>query len=102
VGGGTGTAVALAKSAHAAPRIQSVCHSGVQQNVRWPLKTEYRVVAWCDSLAPNTQARGVLDTLWDADKQTDWFSDTGVKHYSGWKTPLTGITPKSRVEYSAR
>ena len=96
-----GTAVAIASSHPSATKVQNVCHSQVEEKVQWPLDPEYRVIAWCDSLDSNTQARGVLDTKWDVDKHTEWFSDTGVRHYSDWKIPLFAITG-SRVEYSAR
>jgi hypothetical protein len=101
VGGSAGAAAAIAGSSHAVAPAANVCHSSVQENVQWPLDTSFRVVAWCDSLDAGTLVRGVLNTKWDVDKQTDWFSETGVKHYSDWKIPIFGITPTSRVEYSA-
>ena len=100
VGAGAGTAVAIASSHPSATKVQNICHSQVEEKIQWPLDPEYRVIAWCDSLDPNTQARGVLDTKWDVDAHTAWFTNTGVKHYSDWKTSLA--VRGSRVEYSAR
>jgi len=99
VGSGVGTAVAIAKSRPSPTKIQNVCHSEVETKDAWPVD-QYRVIAWCDSLDSNTRARGVLDTKWDVDAHTAWFTNTGVKHYSDWKTSLA--VRGSRVEYSAR
>jgi hypothetical protein len=102
IGGGLGVTVAFAQATPHAAQVANVCHSQVQEKIQWPLDPEYRVVAWCDSLDANTKARGVLDTRWDADRHTEWFTDTGAKHYSDWKIPLIGVTPDSRIELGTR
>src|ERR1700760_2782183 len=77
--GATGTASA----AQQAPAVKAnSCHSQVEEKIQWPLDPEYRVIAWCDSLDAQSKARGVLDQHWAPDHHTEWFTDTGVKHYS--------------------
>jgi hypothetical protein len=59
--------------------------------------SQYRVVASCTSIAPNTEARGVRDVPLYPDEQTEWFSTTGKAYMSNWSVaPFAG--PSSRVE----
>ncbi len=95
--GGTATSASATTPGSAS----NVCHSEVQTNVQWPLDDEYRVVAWCDSLDPNTKAQGTLDIHWAQDEHTEWFTDTGVKHYSDWRFSPFGVTPSARVDFAA-
>jgi hypothetical protein len=97
-----GVAASAVTTTPTRPAAANSCHAQVQENVQWPLETEYRVVAWCDSLDTNTQAQGTLDMHWAPDSHTDWFTDTGVKHYSGWHFALWGVTPSARVDYAPR
>ena len=84
-----------AASAKSDARVTS-CQSRVEEE--WVGSTSrYRVVAFCTSLAPNTEARGVLDVPLYPDEQTEWFSTTGTTHVSDWSVaPFAG--PSSRVE----
>lgn len=77
------------------------CRAWVQDNVRWPHPTQYRVAAECSYLNPSEKARGTLDLVWLDDAHTEWFTSTGVIYYSGWRTPLFGDRG-ARMEYAPR
>lgn len=80
---------------------QNECRAWVQDNVRWPHPTQYRVAAECSYLNPSEKARGTLDLVWLDDAHTEWFTSTGVIYYSGWRTPLFGDRG-ARMEYAPR
>jgi hypothetical protein len=77
------------------------CRAWVQENVRWPHPTQYRVAAECSYINPSEKARGTLDLTWLDDAHTEWFTSTGVIYYSGWRTPLFGDRG-ARMEYAPR
>jgi hypothetical protein len=40
------------------------CRAWVEENVRWPHPTQYRVAAECSYINPSEKARGTLDLTW--------------------------------------
>ena len=77
------------------------CRAWVEENVRWPHPTQYRVAAECSYINPSEKARGTLDLVWLDDTHTEWFTATGVVYYSSWRTPLFGDRG-ARMEYTPR
>jgi hypothetical protein len=77
------------------------CRAWVEENVRWPHPTQYRVAAECSYINPSEKARGTLDLTLLDDAHTEWFTNTGVIYHSGWRTPLFGVRG-ARMEYTPR
>jgi hypothetical protein len=94
---------ASASTAQTAVRIQphNQCRAWVEENVRWPNPTQYRVAAECSYINPSEKARGTLDLVWLDDPHTEWFTTTGTVYYSGWRTPVFGYRG-ARMEYTPR
>jgi hypothetical protein len=98
----TSLAVTAASAAPARPAVpRTVCHAWEQVLHTYPLEPRYRVAAECSSINPADKARGVLDLTGQPDAHTDWFTGTGVVHYSHWATPLLGVRGV-RMEYAPR
>ena len=100
---GTASATTSTSADHALSRAlpHNECHAWVEENVRWPHPTQYRVAAECSYINPSEKARGTLDLVWLDDAHTEWFTSTGVVYYSGWRTPLFGDRG-ARMEYTPR
>jgi hypothetical protein len=99
----TAAGTASASAGHAPSRTQphNECRARVEENVRWPHPTQYRVAAECSYINPSEKARGTLDLTLLDDAHTEWFTSTGVVYYSGWRTPLFGVRG-ARMEYTPR
>jgi hypothetical protein len=99
----TAAGAASASAGHTPSRAQpqNECRAWVEENVRWPHPTQYRVAAECSYINPSEKARGTLDLVWLDDAHTEWFTTTGVVYYSGWRTPLFGDRG-ARMEYTPR
>ena len=99
----TAAGTASASVDQTAARIQphNECRAWVEENVRWPHPTQYRVAAECSYINPAEKARGTLDLTWLDDAHTEWFTNTGVVYYSGWRTPLFGDRG-ARMDYAPR
>jgi hypothetical protein len=99
----TAAGAASASVGHTPSRAQphNECRAWVEENVRWPNPTQYRVAAECSYINPSEKARGTLDLVWLDDAHTEWFTSTGVVYYSGWRTPLFGDRG-ARMEYTPR
>ncbi len=99
----TAAGTASASVDHPPSRIQphNECRAWVEENVRWPHPTQYRVAAECSYINLSEKARGTLDLTLLDDAHTEWFTNTGVVYYSGWRTPLFGVRG-ARMEYTPR
>lgn len=94
-----GTAAYAAPAQPAAPH--NDCRAWVEENVRWPHPTQYRVDAECTYINPSDKARGTLDLALQDDAHTEWFTTTGVVYVSPWRTPVFGLRG-ARMDYEPR
>ena len=77
--------------------VGGTCKASTQTRGTWLPGDDWRVRASCSSLQSDSKARGVLDINNLPAASTAWFTDIGVVHYSGWRTPWPA-TPKARAE----